>query len=189
MDNSSHDYFRKEIIEIYDERLVHMISIAKRYTGSLDEAKDIVGDIFAKALKRKKPFESKSKAISYFNVSLRNSLINHGKKNKTKKEYRNYLIAQLETEAAFIQEGVSMDQIIDHTMSKLTEDEQTLLLSCHKKKNTSEIAAKLGVTKNTAYNKRHKVKQKALEIFRQLYKNLHVFAFAAIMQLTAELSS
>lgn len=188
MENSSHDYFRKEIIELYNERWLTMVLIAKRYTRSLDEAKDIVGDVISKALKRKKPFKSKSAAQSYLNVAIKNSLINYAERKKVKKEYLNHLIAQLEREADFIQERESVDYIMDLTMQELTEEER-ILLSRHKTNNMSKIAAQLGLTKNTANNKRSKAKQKAMEIFRQLYKNLHVFAFAAIMQLTAELSS
>lgn len=142
-----------EIYQLYADSLIGFAS-SKLY--SLEEARDMVHDVFVYLWAERKKIQIHSSLQSYLFAITRNRIIDHIRRNVTRKEYSlmlNRLDTELKTSLETNLEAKDVAKVIEKVISQLPpRTKEIYRLSRNEYKRVSEIAEMLHLSDRTVKN-------------------------------------
>ena len=133
-------------------------SFANKFLDDLEIAKDLVQDTFIIIWDRVESFESKKHIKSYLYKSLRNSILNHLKRNNVINKYIENRINHLKSDSTFLDNVIEQEThlIIYNAIEQLPENQKKVIYLSLVGLSNEEIAAEMDISLNTA--KTHKAR-------------------------------
>ena len=150
VDKAGFDLFFKQYYTLF-------VSFACRYRLDVEEAKDIVQDIFVVFWEQKSQFNSLLAIKSFFYRSISNRCLNLLKHEDVKERYAESVLSEMESDS-FIQESIIKEEVsfmIRKQIKELTPQEQKIILLSLQNKSNQEIADHLDLSLATV--KTHKM--------------------------------
>lgn len=141
---------------IYHTYVTELLDYASHRLSSLEEARDLVQDIFLSLYERRKQLEIKASLRTYLFTSLKYKIIDHIRKNVHKDQYAD-LLCFLSEKA----ENNVFSELVYNDLNAVVEEEiqrlpsrikEAFLLSRKKHLSISEIAAYMNVSEQTVKN-------------------------------------
>ena len=164
-DETAFDYFFKTY---YSSLCVY----AYRYLNNMDEAEEIVQDVFIKLWEKRDELSIKSSVKDYLFRAVHNKSLNNIKQNQRKQKYIDSTMAQKQNSSSVTEENkyaeFEVNELMKDTLNLLPQQcKQVFVLSRFKNLKNKEIAARLGISIKTVENQMGK----ALKIFRNVLKD------------------
>ena len=150
VDKQGFDLFFKQYYTLF-------VSFACRYRLDLEEARDIVQDVFIVFWEQKSQFNSLLAIKSFFYRSISNRCLNLLKHEDVKERYAESVLNEMESDS-FVQESIIREEvsfIIRKQIKELTQQEQKIILLSLQNKSNQEIADHLTISLATV--KSHKM--------------------------------
>ena len=150
VDKQGFDLFFKQYYTLF-------VSFACRYRLDLEEARDIVQDVFIVFWEQKSQFNSLLAIKSFFYRSISNRCLNLLKHEDVKERYAESVLNEMESDS-FVQESIIREEvsfIIRKQIKELTQQEQKIILLALQNKSNQEIADHLTISLATV--KTHKM--------------------------------
>lgn len=139
---------------------------ALRMTGSEEEAKDIIQELFADLWQNAPNMRIRDRLSGYLYKAIRNRVLNSIEKQRVRADYQNYYRRVALPSECFTDETLhykELEQLIEEEVAKLPEKMQAVfLLSRQEQQSYKEIAETLQVSENTV----RKQVSNALKILR-----------------------
>lgn len=163
---SGNDVAFSKIYDLYSEPL---INYASKKVQSLDEARDLIQDLFIYLWEKRVDLDIKQSLRAYLFQALNRRILNHFRKNNTREEYAKYLQRM---SSAFYSPNYSLElkelqQNIQHAISKMSNRvKEVYRLSREEYMSIKEIAQYLNSSEQTVKNQL----STALSIIRESLK-------------------
>ncbi|WP_333862761.1 RNA polymerase sigma factor [Sphingobacterium sp.] len=164
------DAFSK-IYELYAEPL---IEYASRKVRSLEEARDLIQDLFIYLWEKRADLNINQSLRAYLFRALNRRILNHYRKNNTQEEYASYIskMADAIVDPDLSVEVKELEQNIQFALSKMPNKVREIYrLSREEYLSVREIAHHLNLSEQTIKNQL----TTALSIIRQVLKGIIVF--------------
>lgn len=168
--NISYSNLNKDLFEkLFKEHFVHLCNFAQNYVSDLDDAKEIVQDVFINLWTKRETITSDKSVKSYLFTSVKNRCFNFIRDNK---KFRSYVldIDIADYEVPFENDPFSESELqtkINKTINKLPEKcRQVFKLSRVEELKYKEIADKLNISVKTVEAQM----SKALKVLREELK-------------------
>lgn len=148
---------KKEFDSFFKQYYTLFLSFACRYRLDVEEARDIVQDVFIAFWEQKENFSSVVAAKAFFYRSISNRCLNYLKHEDVKSRYAEHQIEAMQSEE-FIQENIIREEvsfIVRRKIKELTPREQEIILLSLQNKTNQEIADLLSLSVPTV--KTHKM--------------------------------
>lgn len=148
---------KKEFDSFFKQYYTLFLSFACRYRLDVEEARDIVQDVFIAFWEQRENFSSVVAAKAFFYRSISNRCLNYLKHEDVKSRYAEHQIEAMQSEE-FIQENIIREEvsfIVRRKIKELTPREQEIILLSLQNKTNQEIADLLSLSVPTV--KTHKM--------------------------------
>lgn len=148
---------RKAFDSFFKSHYTLFVSFACRYNLRIEEAQDIVQDIFATFWEQRTNFTSLIAAKAFFYRSIANRCLNHLKHEDIKSRYAESQMEKMQSEE-FIQENIIREEvsfIVRRKIKALSPREQEIIILSLQDKSNQEIADLLSISVPTV--KTHKM--------------------------------
>lgn len=148
---------KKEFDSFFKQYYTLFLSFACRYRLDVEEARDIVQDVFIAFWEQRENFSSVVTAKAFFYRSISNRCLNYLKHEDVKSRYAEHQIEAMQSEE-FIQENIIREEvsfIVRRKIKELTPREQEIILLSLQNKTNQEIADLLSLSVPTV--KTHKM--------------------------------
>lgn len=148
---------KKEFDSFFKHYYTLFLSFACRYRLDVEEARDIVQDVFIAFWEQRENFSSVVAAKAFFYRSISNRCLNYLKHEDVKSRYAEHQIEAMQSEE-FIQENIIREEvsfIVRRKIKELTPREQEIILLSLQNKTNQEIADLLSLSVPTV--KTHKM--------------------------------
>lgn len=148
---------KKEFDSFFKQYYTLFLSFACRYRLDVEEARDIVQDVFIAFWEQRENFASVVAAKAFFYRSISNRCLNYLKHEDVKSRYAEHQIEAMQSEE-FIQENIIREEvsfIVRRKIKELTPREQEIILLSLQNKTNQEIADLLSLSVPTV--KTHKM--------------------------------
>ncbi|MPL93354.1 ECF RNA polymerase sigma factor SigL [bioreactor metagenome] len=163
-----------DIKEIYAKYHSLLCFYAYKYTKSYSEAEDVVQSVFTRLIERKISLSNENALKSYLFSAVRNSSLNHIKRDGVKKRFADYTFSQ---ESDADNSGYLIDRIETEILFELFSSLDELPKECNKifrlsyieGMSNQEIADKLGISVNTVKSQKSRAKQLLKESLKELF--------------------
>ena len=170
--NKTYHLSLKEFESVFNRLYTPLCLFSYKYVNNLEEAEDIVQNVFTKVLAKKTLIEDKNKIDGFFYTAVRNKSLDFIK-SKYAKDFKTYSTGDLNTlniEDSSIKETIILDvsAIVQNAINTLPEKAAQVIKLSIQDYSNQEIANELKITPNTV--KAHK--QKIYKKFRLLLNNL-----------------
>lgn len=147
---------RSGFSEIYRLYAPSLINFAASRLSSLEEARDIIQDIFTNLWDQRDTLEIKTSVKAYLFTAVRYRVIDHIRKNITRREYAAMLYQLADSFIANTEEDLhtkKIQQQLEHTVENLpARTRQIYRLSRQRHLAVKEIAGELGISEQTVKN-------------------------------------
>lgn len=147
---------RSGFSEIYRLYAPALINFAASRLSSLEEARDIIQDIFTNLWDQRNTLEIKTSVKAYLFTAVRYRVIDHIRKNITRREYAAMLYQLADNYVATTEEEVHIKKIqqqLEYTVENLpARTRQIYQLSRQQHLAVKEIAGELGISEQTVKN-------------------------------------
>jgi len=162
--------FRQKFESLFREYFPGLSHFARKYTGDLDSAKEIVHSVFIRIWEHRQDFDWENPAKSYLFTSVYNRSLNYIRDSR-KFTIHDEKFSLNRKEDAVYNDSLDTDELeqrIDHAVKKLPEKCREIFeLSRISEKKYSEIAQLLGISVKTVESQM----SKALHILREELKD------------------
>lgn len=148
---------KKEFDSFFKQYYTLFLSFACRYRLDVEEARDIVQDVFIAFWEQRENFSSVVAAKAFFYRSISNRCLNYLKHEDVKSRYAEHQIEAMQSEE-FIQENIIREEvsfIVRRKIKELTPREQEIIHLSLQNKTNQEIADLLSLSVPTV--KTHKM--------------------------------
>lgn len=166
---------------IYRYHVADLLEFASQRLSSLEEARDLVQDVFADIYERKEALEIKCSLRAYLFTALKYKIIDHIRKNAHRKFYIEFLHSLTEEQDdSFFDNFVFNDlhQLADKEIQRLpARMREAFLLSRQKNLTIAEIARSMNVSEQTVKNQISTAITKLRPVVDKLIILLFIFSF------------
>ncbi len=163
---------------IFDMYYKGLCLFAQSYSLEMEQAEDIVQDVFVKICEKNVAFTSKSSLKSYLYQAVKNNITNTFRKQEVHRKFKDWIRNKPEEEKIFFQTMIEEDsyRILFQAIDKLPDrPREVILLSLEGMKN-QEIADFLSISLNTV--RTHKAK--ALKLLKNHLGHLNPMIFVLL---------
>ncbi|MBN1791239.1 MAG: RNA polymerase sigma-70 factor [Bacteroidales bacterium] len=156
---------------LFREHFTGLCYFARKYTGDLDSAKEIVHNVFLRIWENRSDFEWEKPAKSYLFTSVYNRSLNHIRDNRKLIREEDFQTLHLIADESAYSENLKTAELenrIKQTLQRLPEKcRQVFELSRFEQKKYSEIAMQLNISVKTVETQM----SKALHVLREELKD------------------
>lgn len=141
---------------LYNRYAAQLVDYASTRVDSLEEAKDLIQDLFISLFEKKAILQIEHSVRAYLFMALKRRLLNHYRSHATRESYKHYL-EKMEMQYFLgpdsLMETKEILARIDATVNKMSPSvRKVFLMSREEHLNTREIAERLQVSEQTVKN-------------------------------------
>jgi RNA polymerase sigma-70 factor (family 1) len=154
---------KKAFVLVFKAYYVIIVLFAKKITGNLAEAEDIVTEVFIALSKRVKLFETEINIRSFLYISARNACLNYLKKEKRVNDLRKEFVRYIQDDKLLEYEySIKADLVesVHNAIEGLPEEcRKVFKMLYYEELKPAEIAERLRLSVNTVYAQKRRAMQ------------------------------